>query len=53
MFLDDDKNSAQDSTKAKYEVMVWFGTFGAATQPIGYQNGAGALTTETINGTTL
>ncbi|KAI3539479.1 hypothetical protein CPAR01_00829 [Colletotrichum paranaense] len=53
MFLDDDKTSAQDSTKAKYEVMVWFGTFGAATQPIGYQNGAGALTTETINGTTF
>ncbi|GKT92163.1 xyloglucan-specific endoglucanase [Colletotrichum tofieldiae] len=53
MFLDDDKDSAKDSTKAKYEVMVWFGTFGAATQPIGYQNGAGAITTETINGTSF
>ncbi|KZL69398.1 xyloglucan-specific endoglucanase [Colletotrichum incanum] len=53
MFLDDDKESAKDSTKAKYEVMVWFGTFGAATQPIGYQNGAGAITTETINGTSF
>ncbi|KAK2046696.1 concanavalin A-like lectin/glucanase [Colletotrichum somersetense] len=53
MFLDDDKDSATDSTKAKFEVMVWFGTFGAATQPIGYQGGAGALTTQTINGTSF
>ncbi|WYZ43940.1 hypothetical protein EsH8_VII_000376 [Colletotrichum jinshuiense] len=53
MFLDDDKDKAQDSTKAKYEIMVWFGTFGSATQPIGYQQGNGALTTATINGTTF
>ncbi|WQF87653.1 Putative glycoside hydrolase family 12, glycoside hydrolase family 11/12 [Colletotrichum destructivum] len=53
MFLDDDKEKSKDSTKAKYEIMVWLGTFGAATQPIGYQAGAGVITTETINGTTF
>ncbi|KAF9876856.1 hypothetical protein CkaCkLH20_05702 [Colletotrichum karsti] len=53
MFLDDDKDSAKDSTKAEYEVMVWLATFGAATQPIGYKAGAGALTTKSINGTTF
>ncbi|TKW58243.1 Xyloglucan-specific endo-beta-1,4-glucanase A [Colletotrichum tanaceti] len=51
MFLDDDKDKAKDSTQAKYEIMVWLGTFGAATQPIGLP--AGAIATETINGTTF
>ena len=36
MFLDDDKNNAQNPEKAKYEVMVWLAAFGTATQPIGY-----------------
>ncbi|OLN89332.1 Endoglucanase A [Colletotrichum chlorophyti] len=51
MFLDDDKDSAKDSTKAKYEVMVWLATFGLATQPIGYDQGRGGITKETVNGT--
>ena len=51
MFLDSDKTSAEDSTKAKFEMMVWLAAFGAATQPIGLS--AGAVTTETVNGTTL
>ncbi|KAJ0291453.1 hypothetical protein CBS470a_003450 [Colletotrichum nupharicola] len=53
MFLDDDKTSAQNSTLAAYEVMVWLATFGSATQPIGYKSGSGALTTKAINGTTF
>ncbi|TDZ13576.1 putative xyloglucan-specific endo-beta-1,4-glucanase A [Colletotrichum spinosum] len=53
MFLDDDKEAAKDSTKAEYEVMVWLATFGAATQPIGYEAGAGVLATQAINGTTF
>lgn len=53
MFLDADENTAKDATKAEYEVMVWLATFGAAAQPIGYKQGAGALTTQTVNGTTL
>ena len=51
MFLDSDKDSAEDSSKAKFEVMVWLAAFGAATQPIGLS--AGAVTTATVNGTTL
>lgn len=51
MFLDSDKESSTNSSAAAYEVMVWFADFGAAAQPIGLSSGA--VTTETINGTTF
>ncbi|CAK7227555.1 hypothetical protein SBRCBS47491_006609 [Sporothrix bragantina] len=51
MFLDSDKTSSGNSSKALYEVMVWFADFGAAAQPIGLADGA--VTTETINGTSF
>lgn len=51
MFLDPDMNSAQSTTQSKYEIMVWLGTIGAATQPIGLAQGA--LATEIVNGTTF
>lgn len=51
MFFDSDKNNAGNSALAKYEVMVWFADFGASAQPIGLS--AGAVTTKTLNGTTL
>lgn len=50
MFFDTDKDTAQNSTSAKFEVMVWFATFGSATQPIGYPE---VVTTRTLNGTDL
>ncbi|KAL0934854.1 xyloglucan-specific endoglucanase [Colletotrichum truncatum] len=53
MFLDDDKETAKDGTKAAYEVMVWLATFGTATQPIGYKQGTGVISTATVNGTTF
>ena len=39
MFLDANPDNAQDTTKAKYEIMIWLATFGASTQPIGLQQG--------------
>lgn len=51
MFIDADKAKAQDSTKAKYEVMVWFAEFGPATQVIGLKSGI--VSTQIVNGTTL
>ena len=39
IFLDSDSGNAQDTTKAKYEIMVWLATFGASTQPIGLAEG--------------
>jgi hypothetical protein len=51
MFFDSDKANAGNSTLAKYEVMVWFADFGSAAQPIGLSSGA--VTTKTLNGTTL
>ncbi|KAJ5755608.1 hypothetical protein N7533_005151 [Penicillium manginii] len=48
MFFDSDKEKAQNSTSAKYEVMVWFGMFGPSTQPHGYGT---IVTTNQINGT--
>jgi hypothetical protein len=50
MFFDSDKEKAQNSTSAKYEVMVWFGMFGPSTQPHGYGT---IVTTNQINGTKL
>ncbi|RMZ78480.1 hypothetical protein DV737_g3912, partial [Chaetothyriales sp. CBS 132003] len=40
IFLDSDASNAQDTTKAKYEIMVWLATFGTATQQIGYDQGS-------------
>lgn len=51
MFLDADKTSSGNSSKARYEVMVWFADFGAAAQPIGLAQGV--VSTETVNGTTF
>jgi hypothetical protein len=51
MFLDSDSSKATSSTQAKYEVMVWLGTFGAATEPIGLKEGV--LKTQDVNGTTF
>ncbi|KAF7557061.1 hypothetical protein G7046_g6121 [Stylonectria norvegica] len=48
MFVDSDKTAAQDSTKAKFEVMVWFAAIGSATQPLGYEAGKGNLTSKTV-----
>lgn len=51
MFLDNDKANSQNSSKAAYEVMVWFAAFGDAAQPIGLQSGV--VTTQLVNTTTL
>jgi hypothetical protein len=51
MFLDSDPTNAQNSSKAKYEVMVWFADFGSAAQPIGLAQGT--VSTQVLNGTTL
>lgn len=48
-FFDTDPTKAQDSAKAKYEVMVWFAQIGPAVKAIGAPTGA----QRTINGTTL
>ena len=49
MFLDSDASKSTSTENAKYEVMVWLATFGAATQPIGLDEGA--RMTATIGGT--
>lgn len=51
MFLDDDSKKSTDPEKAEFEVMVWLGAFGAATQPIGLAEGSKA--TEIVNGVTF
>jgi hypothetical protein len=51
MFLDSDPTNAQNSSNAKYEVMVWFADFGPAAQPIGLAQGM--VSTQVLNGTTL
>jgi glycosyl hydrolase family 12 len=51
MFLDADKDKATESSKAKYEIMVWFARIGPATHPIGLDDGSVAKVT--INGTNL
>lgn len=37
MFFDSDSTAAQSSSKAQYEVMVWFARIGDSTQPNGNQ----------------
>lgn len=51
MFFDSNSGTAQQSTAAKYEVMVWFAMVGPAAQPIGLS--AGVVTSRVLNGTTL
>lgn len=51
MFLASDTTDAESTTKSSYEVMVWLGRFGAATDPLGWLNGT--QDTREINGTTL
>ncbi|KAL7915450.1 glycoside hydrolase family 12 protein [Trichoderma velutinum] len=48
MFIDSDKTAAQNPSKAKYELMVWFAAFGPATQPIGFDQAP--LSTQTLDG---
>lgn len=48
MFFDSDQTIAQNSTTAKYEVMIWFAKYGTATDPIGSQ-----VTSRELNGTSL
>ncbi|KAJ5724463.1 hypothetical protein N7493_006191 [Penicillium malachiteum] len=49
MFFDSDKTTAQNSTTADFEVMVWFARFGDSSDPIGYSEGV--VTNHTVNGT--
>jgi len=51
MFLDNDETNSQNSSKAGYEVMVWFADFGSATQPLGLKDGI--VATKIVNTTTL
>ena len=39
MFADADATNSQDTTTAAYEIMVWLGRWGAATLPIGWDEG--------------
>jgi hypothetical protein len=51
MFVDSDPTNAQSSTKAQYEIMVWFADFGSAAQPLGLDQGV--VSTQVLDGTTL
>lgn len=51
IFIDSDKTNSQNSSKAEYEVMVWFARFGTAAQPIGLKSGV--IDTQTVNTTVL
>ncbi|KAL6897492.1 glycoside hydrolase family 12 protein [Trichoderma evansii] len=48
MFIDSDKTTAQNPSKAQFELMVWFAAYGSATQPIGFAQGA--VSTQTLDG---
>lgn len=50
-FLDSDPIKAQTTNSSQYEVMVWFGQFGLATDPIGFVQGV--VETVTVNTTQL
>ncbi|KAL2064672.1 hypothetical protein VTL71DRAFT_3810 [Oculimacula yallundae] len=52
MFLDNEVGNSQSSTKARYEVMVWFARFGNNTYPIGYSANETVSTYE-LNGATF
>ncbi|KAJ5595219.1 uncharacterized protein N7459_001427 [Penicillium hispanicum] len=49
MFFDSDKTAAQNSSAAKYEVMVWFADIGASAQTIGQAQGV--VTSRTLGST--
>ncbi|KAL2075109.1 hypothetical protein VTL71DRAFT_51 [Oculimacula yallundae] len=51
MFLDPNSKTAENSSLAAFEVMVWLGRFGTAAEVIGEKNGI--IATESINGTTF
>ena len=51
MFLANDRNKSASTTDSEYEVMVWFGRWGDATDPIGLFDGSQA--THDVNGTIL
>lgn len=51
LFVDSDKSQSTKTSDARYEIMIWFAGFGAATQPLGLAKGS--VGTQTINGTTL
>jgi hypothetical protein len=51
MFFAADKGLSASTTNATYEVMVWLGQYGAATQPIGLATGP--VKSVAVNGTML
>ncbi|KAK5119297.1 hypothetical protein LTR85_007653 [Meristemomyces frigidus] len=51
MFLSSNISDANSTTGADFEVMVWLGRFGAATDPIGVADGP--QENRTVNGTTF
>ena len=51
MFLSPDKSNSSSTTASTFEVMVWLGRLGAATDPLGFLEGA--QDQREINGTTL
>ena len=51
MFLDADPTNSASTNASAYEVMVWLGAYGLATQPIGLPNGSQQIVT--INQTSL
>jgi hypothetical protein len=51
MFFAAEATLSASTTNATYEVMVWLGQYGAATQPIGLATGA--LKSVSVNGTIL
>ncbi|KAL1978348.1 hypothetical protein VTN31DRAFT_1207 [Thermomyces dupontii] len=51
LFVDSDKSQSTKTSDARYEIMIWFAGFGAATQPLGLAKGS--VGTQTINGTTF
>lgn len=51
MFFDADKMKAQNSSTAKFEVMVWFAAFGGSTDPLGLDQGV--VKTKSLDGAEL
>ena len=51
MFMDSDRTKAADSTRARFEVMVWFAAFGDGAKTVGEDNPA--VASYNFNGTVL
>lgn len=51
LFMDRNKKNSADSSKATYEIMIWFAVLGSAAEPIGFKEGE--IVNRTINGTLL